>query len=268
MSFKTALIQCDCRDDFFENIHKVISLIDKASENSAKIICLPEMFCCPYDLKKIKNITAFDIEYLKIELSKCANKNNIYLIAGSIPEISENKIYNTCFIYDFNGNEIGKYRKLHLFDVSLNDKVNFCESKVISKGDRILTFDTAYGKIGIEICFDIRFAELTNKLAENGAEMIFCPANFSLETGKLHWELLLRSRAVDSQCYVFGCSTASNMNRDFISYGHSMAVDPFGKIISKLDGEEGILYAEIDLDYEKKLRSEFPVLKLKRKDLI
>lgn len=268
MVFKTALIQFECSNDFFENISRILKFIDKASKNNAKIICLPEMFCCPYKFECFENLSISDIEYLKFELSKCANKNNIYLIAGSIPEKVENKIYNTCFIYDFNGNEIGKYRKLHLFDVSLNNKLSFHESQMISKGDSALVIDTIYGKIGIEICFDIRFPELTDSLTLCGAEMIFCPANFAVETGKLHWELLLRSRAVDSQCYVFGCGTASNKKQNFISYGHSMAVDPFGKILSKLDDKEGILYVEIDLEYEKQLRRDFPILKLKRKDIM
>lgn len=268
MSVKVALIQFKCDKDFFENINRILKFIDKASKNNAKIICLPEMFCCPYEFEYFKNISISDIEYLKLKLSETAGKNNIYLIAGSIPEKIGNKIYNTCFVYDFNGNELGCYRKLHLFDVDLKDKVSFYESKVISRGNEFLVFDTVYGKIGVEICFDIRFPELTSKLVERGAEMIFCPANFSFETGKLHWELLLRSRAVDNQCYIFGCGTARNNKQKFISYGNSIAVDPFGKIISELDDNEEILYAEIDLNYEKKLRSEFPILKLKRKDIL
>lgn len=252
-----------------ENIDKAKKMIYDAADKGAKIISLPEMFNCPYNNKHFRNYaeTFPQGETIRM-LSSAAKERNIYLIGGSIPELDDlGRVYNTSFIFDKNGDLIGKHRKVHLFDIDIKDRVSFKESEVLSGGEDVTIFNTEYGKIGVAICYDIRFPELIRIMALRGAELVFIPAAFNMTTGPAHWETLFKSRALDNQIYVAGISTARDTSYSYVAYGNSLIASPWGDVVNRLDEREGILIEDIDFDYINEVRESLPLLKHRREDL-
>ncbi|OBR91153.1 2-oxoglutaramate amidase [Clostridium ragsdalei P11] len=252
------------------NIEKAKSMIVQATDKGADIVVLPEMFNCPYDIKNFREYAEAEYCYgdtLKM-LSSVSREKKILLIGGSIPELDQKgNVYNTSFVFNKDGNLIGKHRKMHLFDIDIKNKITFKESKVLTPGNKITIIDTKWGKIGIAICYDIRFPELIRLMALNGAKILFIPAAFNMTTGPAHWELLFRSRAVDNQIYIAGISPARDINYSYVAYGHSLVVNPWGTITDILDEKEGILISELDLDYINDVRESLPIIKNRRKDI-
>ncbi|MPN15983.1 Deaminated glutathione amidase [bioreactor metagenome] len=184
-----------------------------------------------------------------------------------MPEKREGKIYNTCFIFGKEGELLAKYSKTHLFDIDIKGKVSFKESDSIAKGEKIVTFDTEFGRFGIGICYDIRFPELSKLMVDEGAEMIFMPGAFNTTTGPAHWDLTLRARAVDNQVYFAVISLARDMNFSYHAYGHSGVSDPWGTIIGQCDENEGVVVCDIDGEKQNQIRQQLPLLQHRRKDL-
>ena len=255
-------------DDKKENIKKASLMIKESVAKNADFIVLPEMFNCPYSNDKF-------IEYCESEqdsptlneISKLANDNNVYILAGSIPESEGDALYNTSFLFDKNGKIMGRHRKMHLFDIDVKDKITFKESDVLTAGDDFTIVDTEFGKIGIGICYDIRFPELARIMVENGALILFYPGAFNMTTGPAHWELLFKSRALDNQIFCVGVAPALNSDANYHSYGHSIITNPWGDVVVEADEKEQIIISEIDLNELKKIREELPLLKNKRGDL-
>ena len=263
---KFALCQMNVVDDFNKNMETCTSMILKSSKN-ADFIVLPEMFNCPYENNKFIEYAEYKTTTLNT-ISKLANENNVYILAGSIPEKdSDNKIYNTSYLFNRKGEIIAKHRKMHLFDIDVKGKIYFKESDTLTAGNSITLADTEFGKIGIGICYDIRFPELARAMALEGAKILIYPGAFNLTTGPAHWELLFKSRALDNQVFCIGVSPACNMDADYHAYGHSIIVNPWGEVISQGNNEEEIIFAEIDLNEIKKVREELPLLKNRRKDI-
>ena len=268
MKLKIALCQINVVDNKKENIENAKSMILKAIQENTDFIVLPEMFNCPYENEKfIEYCEEENTSYTLSEISKLANKNNIYILAGSIPEKEENKVYNTSYLFDKNGSIIAKHRKMHLFDIDVKGKIYFKESDTLSPGNQVTIAKTEFGKIGIGICYDIRFPELARLMVENGAQILFYPGAFNMTTGPAHWELTFRTRALDNQVYCVGVAPALNKNANYHSYGHSIITNPWGEIVTQLDEKENIKIVEIDLEEIKKVREELPLLKNKRNDL-
>ena len=265
---KLALCQMNVIDNKEENIKKATFMIEESRSKDADFIVLPEMFNCPYSNDKF-------IEYAEEEggsvtlnkISGLAEKNNVYILAGSIPERENDKLYNTSYLFDKQGNVIAKHRKMHLFDIDVKGKITFKESDVLTAGNEVTTADTEFGKVGIGICYDVRFPELARLMAEDGAIMLFYPGAFNMTTGPAHWELLFRSRALDNQAYCIGVAPALNKEASYHSFGHSIITNPWGEIIAEADEKESLIISEIDLDEIKKVREELPLLKNKREDL-
>ncbi|WP_368491213.1 carbon-nitrogen hydrolase family protein [Clostridium sp. BJN0013] len=253
-----------------DNVKRAKQIIGEAVNKGANIVALPEMFNCPYNIKYFREYAERDNcqgETLSM-LSSTAKEMGIYLIGGSIPEIDEKgNIYNTSFVFNELGEIIGKHRKVHLFDIDIKNKITFKESEVLTPGNKATVIDTKWGKIGVAVCYDVRFPELMRLMALQGAKIIFIPASFNTTTGPAHWELLFRSAAVENQLYTVGISPARNVNYSYVSYGNSLIVDPFGNILNILDEKEGILISEIDLNYIDEVRKSLPVLKHRREDL-
>jgi predicted amidohydrolase len=157
--------------------------------------------------------------------------------------------------------------KTHLFDIDVKGGQYFKESDTLSPGDHIGCFDTEFGRIGLCICYDFRFPETARLMAQDGAKIILVPAAFNMTTGPAHWELMFRGRAVESQCYVIGTAPARDLHSSYISWGHSIVVDPWGRILTQMDEKEGIRIVELDLDYVEEVRQELPLLKHRRTDL-
>jgi omega-amidase len=265
--YKIAVCQMKTTDDKKQNIEHAIDMVNISSKNGAELIILPEMFNCPYENKYFPNFAEEYPGETTQSLSNVAKKNHIYLVAGSIPELSSGKIYNTCYIYNRNGELIGRHRKIHLFDIDVKDKVYFKESDTLSAGNKVTVVDTDLGKIGIAICYDIRFPELSRMMALEGAEIIILPAAFNMTTGPAHWELSVRMRAIDNQVFFVGAAPARNNEASYTAYGNSRISDPWGDIIASADERECILYADIDRTTIGSIREQLPLLKHRRTDL-
>ena len=265
---KLALCQMNVVDDKKANLKKASSMIAESAEKNADFIILPEMFNCPYSNEKFIEYGEEEHESLTLnEISRLAKENNVYILAGSIPERESDKLYNTSYLFDKTGQIIAKHRKMHLFDIDVKDRITFKESDVLTAGDEFTIADTEFGKIGIGICYDIRFVELARIMVEKGALVLVYPGAFNQTTGPAHWELLFRSRALDNQAFCIGVAPALNEDASYHSYGHSIVTNPWGEVIAEASEKEELIICEIDLDEIKKVREELPILKNKREDL-
>lgn len=260
--FKIALCQSSVANNKKRNLDNANKLISEAVLNGADIVALCEMFNCPYSGKYFSAYGENEANGETIVMLKAAaRENDIYLIGGSIPEISENKIYNTSYAINPDGEIIAKHRKTHLFDVDIENGIRFLESEYLSPGEDITVFDTPFGRAGLCICYDIRFPEMIRSLVLKGAQIIFVPAAFNMTTGPAHWETLFKARALDNQVYMAGISPARDVNGVYTAYGHSIITNPWGQIISEANEGQEIIYGSIDISYENKIREELPLLK-------
>ena len=265
---KIALCQMNVVDNKEENLKKASLMIAQSIENNVDFIVLPEMFNCPYSNDKF-------IEYAEEEktsetlskISKLACANKVYILGGSIPEKENEKLYNTSYLFDKNGDIIAKHRKMHLFDIDIKGRMTFKESDVLTAGDDVTVANTEFGKIGIGICYDVRFPELARLMVREGALILFYPGAFNMTTGPAHWEMLFKSRALDNQVYCVGVAPALNEDASYHSYGHSIIASPWGDVIAEASEKESLIISEIDLSEIKKIREELPLLKNKREDL-
>ena len=265
---KIAAIQMSTVADKMENVRTVKTYLEKIKDENPDFVILPEMFCCPYQTENFPIYAEKEGGPVWQQLSGYAKQYGIYLIGGSMPEKdAEGNVYNTSYIFDREGKQIGKHRKVHLFDIDVKGGQTFKESDTLTAGDSDTVFDTEFGKIGVMLCFDIRFPELSRMMVNDGAKVIFVPAAFNMTTGPAHWELSFRTRALDNQIYMVGCAPARDVSAGYISWGHSIVTDPWGRVTGMLDENEGILLAELDMDYEEQVREELPLLKSRRKDM-
>ncbi len=268
MNLKVALCQMHVIDNKKKNLINAKKMIKEASSENVDLIILPEMFNCPYNNEKF-------IEYAEnknnsetlIFISNLAKKYKVDIVAGSIPEEENQKIYNTSFVFNKKGKIVGSHRKMHLFDINVPNKIKFIESDTLSPGNEFNVINMDYYNLGLGICYDIRFPELSRILTLNNADILVFPGAFNYTTGPPHWKLLLRSRALDNQVYVLACSPSSDENSDYNAYGHSMIADPWGTIIAEAENEEEIVYGNLNLDKIKEIRNQIPVLKNRRIDL-
>lgn len=266
-SVRVALVQMPVAENKEHNLKAAADYVNKAAGEGAQIVSLPEMFCCPYENASFVRNAEPEKGTVWTALSEMAAENHILLIGGSMPEQDGGKLYNTCFVFDEKGRQIGKHRKVHLFDIDIPGGQYFKESDTFTPGDKITVIDTKYGKIGVEICFDIRFTEMTHLMALEGASIVFVPAAFNMTTGPAHWQLHFRARALDSQIYMCGCAPARDMNASYHSYGHSIITSPWGDVVSELYEKPGILIQNIDLDKVQAVREQLPILAARREDV-
>lgn len=265
---RLALCQMNVIDNKEKNLENARLMINESISKNADFIILPEMFNCPYSNDKFIEYAEEEYDSPTLDkISSLAEKDNIYILAGSIPEKEGDKLYNTSYLFDRKGNIMAKHRKMHLFDIDVKGKITFKESDVLTEGNDFTIADTEFGKIGIGICYDVRFPELARVMVENGAIMLIYPGAFNMTTGPAHWELLFRSRALDNQVYCVGVAPALNKDASYHSFGHSIITNPWGEIVSEADEKENLIISEIDLDEIKRIREELPLLKNKREDL-
>jgi len=265
--FQIALCQMKVGLDKTQNVKKAVKFIRKAGEK-ADLVVLPEMFNCPYQTDQFPSYAegADESPTLKA-VSRAARDTEVYLVAGSIPERDQDHIYNTSFIYNPTGELIGRHRKLHLFDIDVPGQIQFKESETLTPGDQVTVVDTDFGKLGVAICYDIRFPELARLMTLQGAQLLVFPGAFNLTTGPAHWEILSRTRALDNQVYLATCSPARDEKASYVAYGHSLVADPWGEVIFQAGIGEEILYASIKASRVDEIRQELPLLKNRRRDL-
>ena len=267
-SFEIAMCQMKVVEDKEQNLKKAVSMIREAADHGALLVVLPEMFNCPYENDKF-------VEYAEERrtsrtlkaISRAANQNSVYVVAGSIPEKDGGNIYNSSFIFDGDGNIMDMHRKIHLFDVDVDGGINFRESDTITPGDKVTVIDTPLVRLGVAICFDLRFPELFRLMTMEDTKLVVVPGAFNMTTGPAHWETTLRTRAIDNQIYVVAVSPARNDELSYLAYGHSMTVDPWGNVVETAEEFETIVYATFNEDLVDKIREELPLLKNRRDDV-
>ncbi len=263
---KVAAIQMCSSENVDENLHVVARLIKEAASHGAELAVLPEMF--PIMGKRTTDIMDVKEQYgsgkIQTFLSKLAAQCNIWIVGGTMPISCKDshKVRAACIVYDNKGNQVARYDKIHLFDVVISETESYRESDTIEAGDKIVVVDTPIGKLGLGICYDIRFPDLFTQLLNQGAEVIAIPAAFTLKTGKAHWKLLARSRAVENFCYVVGACQGGTHANGRQTYGHSLIVEPWGRVIEEItEPKDAIVYADIDLKKLYKIRESIPIMK-------
>jgi predicted amidohydrolase len=262
MKFTAAAIQMLASDDKEANLREAETGIREAASRGAKVIALPEVFNwrgAKEDEKKNAEPLSGPTAQLVAGL---ARELGIYLLAGSfledIPEVK--KSYNTSLFFGPDGKQLARYRKIHLFDVAIERGVTALESETREHGNEVVVAETEFGKMGLTICYDLRFPELYRGLVDKGAQVIFVPAAFTAFTGEAHWEPLLRARAIENQVYIIASDQIGHNPKSFATYGNSMIVDPWGRIIARASDMPAVITAEIDLGYLAKVRKELPAL--------
>jgi len=264
---KLAIIQMEVEDNKSANIETMKRFLKKATEAGADIAVLPEMWSCPYSHEYFADFAEKAGGDCYTALSGAALEGNIYIVGGSIPELDGGRIYNTSFVFDRKGEEIARHRKVHLFNIDIDGGQRFYESDTLCAGNEITVFETEFGTMGLVICFDIRFPEICRLTALRGAKVLFVPAVFNMTTGPMHWEILLRLRAVDNQIFTVGAGPARDENGIYVSYGNSIAVDPWGRILYRADEKEGMGVVDLDLSETQKVREQLPLLDSMRPDV-
>lgn len=266
--FKIAVCQMLVTDDKGVNLEKAVNLISQAAGEGADLVVLPEMFNCPYDNHEFPKFAEHREDSITLEtVSKAARRCGVYLVAGSIPELAGDKIYNTSFIFNSGGDLLGAHRKLHLFDVDVPGGIYFQESDTLSAGDELTILDTELGVLGVIICYDIRFGELSRLMALEGVELLVVPGAFNMTTGPPHWKPLIQCRAMENQFYVAAAAPARDDDASYVSYGHSMITDPWGEVLAQAGYGEEIIYADIKRERLERVREQLPLLKNRRTDL-
>ncbi len=264
--FKMAVLQLNTQENKAEKLQQVSQMIDEAAEKGAQLVALPEVFNV-IDLHKTppEEIPGGESSQMLIEAAK---RNNVYIHGGSFLEKVDGseKKYNTSIFISPNGEILGRYEKLHLFDVDLPDGKRIRESDRNMAGRAVVNCETSLANFGFAICYDIRFPELFRLLALRGAEVIFTPANFTMPTGKDHWECILRTRAIENGVYIVAPAQIG-VKANFTAFGASMIIDPWGTVIARAPERECIIYGEIDLEYLEKVRYQIPSLRNRRADI-
>lgn len=275
--FKIALCQIGVSDDKEANIVTATNAVTKAAEQGAHVISLPECWNSPYattsfpqyaeEIPSSKGDLNATVHPSTFALSQLAAKLKIYLVGGSIPERDGDHVYNTSVIFSPEGEILAKHRKVHLFDIDVPGKITFKESDTLSAGNSMTVFETPFCKIGVGICYDIRFPELSMLMRKEGAKMLIFPGAFNLTTGPAHWELLQRARAVDNQLYVAAASPARGPEGGYQAWGHSSVVSPWGDVVSTCGHGEAIVFSDIDLEKVEEMRRNIPTSVQTRGDL-
>lgn len=266
--FKVAVCQMTVEEGKTENLQRAEAMLRKAVEDfNPEILVLPEMFNCPYANDYFPSYAEEYPGESTIILSRLAKELKVYIVGGSIPEREKDKIYNTSFVFDPEGSLVARHRKMHLFDIDIEGGISFKESDTLGSGREVTVFQTPFCKIGLAICYDMRFPELMRLLAEKGAEVVVVPAAFNMTTGPAHWDSLIKVRALDNQLYFVAASPARNLKAVYHAYGHSSIVNPWGEVVVRGGAEEEIICGEVDLDYVDKIRNQLPLLKHRRRDV-
>ena len=266
--FIAAAVQMDSQDDKMANLAAAEGYIREAAARGARLVVLPE------SMNYIGRDMAQEAEAIPggptfQRLSGLARELDLWLEAGSIYESNLEdpaRPFNTTFLIRPDGTLAAKYAKLHPFDVVLPNGVTSRESDRVCPGKKLTVAETDLGKVGLGICYDIRFGEMFRIMALEGAKLFAVPANFTVNTGKDHWEVLLRARAIENECYVIAPNQMGKKPR-FTAYGNSLMVDPWGTVIARASDKPGVITAEIDLDYVTKVRQSTFTLDNRRPDV-
>lgn len=262
---RVSLVQVCSNDDLDENLSRAREGVAEASARGAEWVALPENFAfmrregSPFPCAQAPG------GVIERALSNWSREYGVWLLGGSFPEVipESEKVYNTSTLFDPSGREVARYRKIHLFDVDLSDKPDgrYRESTHFEAGNEVIVASTPFGNVGLSICYDLRFPELYRRHSSAGADFITVPSAFMPETGKDHWEPLLRARAIENQAFVLAPAQCGHHSADRKSYGRSMIIDPWGIVLAQGGDEPSVIDAECDLRTIRKVRGSIPSLK-------
>jgi len=265
MRFKAALCQIEPSSDTDQSMKHASEMITTAAAEGAKLICLPELFYHPYSLDKVKNIHGKEHLYLET-FARIARQKEVCISTGSMVVERNGQLYNMSHLITADGLIAGEYSKCHLYDARLV-ALQVSESAIFTKGHGITVVNTSLGKIGMMICYDIRFPEFSRLYALEGVDILLIPSVFNVITGSAHWSTMVRSRAIENQFFVLATSQGRIPSTPYAAYGHSMACDPWGEVLCEAQEREQIVYADIDLSSIEKTKSKLPLLSHRRTDL-
>ena len=259
---KIAAIQMISGPEVGANLVEAGRLVAEAADRGARLVALPEYFPL-IGASDAERLTARETDGagpIQAFLSEAARRHGVWLVGGSLPLVADDpaKMRNSCLVYDDQGRRVARYDKIHLFGFTKGTE-SYNESLTIERGSRVVSFDSPCGRIGVAICYDLRFPELFRALGV--VDLLVIPAAFTETTGRAHWELLLRSRAVENQCYLLAAAQGGEHPNRRVTHGNSMIVDPWGEVLGRLDKGAGVVVAEIDPARIAEVRACLPALK-------
>jgi predicted amidohydrolase len=264
---RLALCQTNCGEDAAANKEQVFGLLEDAVAESVDLVALPEVWPLQGSATLIREAAEPIPGPRTDRLAEFAARHHVWVHGGSVLERDGDHVFNTSVLFDRSGELVATYRKIHLFDADPPGAVPSRESSVFSAGDQVVTAETEFGRVGLSICYDLRFPELYRALAVQGATIMFVPAAFRFETGVDHWEPLLRARAIEDQAFVVAAAQWGNWGppgRERRNYGHSLVVDPWGDLVAEAPDGVGVTFAELDLARVEQVRQILPSLRHRR----
>jgi predicted amidohydrolase len=266
---KISAIQMVSGTCFQQNLKQAIDLIKAAVADDAKMVVLPEYFALMglAETDKFKFVESHSNGLMQLTLSQLAKELNVWIVAGTHPIHSDEEMrpYGRCYVFNHLGETVTWYDKIHLFDVSVEDNQgSYCESKYSKAGDTATSFDTPWGKIGLAVCYDLRFPELFRKLTSDGCTILIMSAAFTFKTGQVHWDVLIKARAIENLCYFVASAQGGQHENGRETWGHSCIIDPWGKVLASITSGKGFVSATLDFNEQATLRKEFPVLTHKK----
>ncbi len=265
---KVALCQMNSGDDVEANRKQAGELLEQAAEGGADLAALPEVWTYMGSARRHREVAEPVPGPTSDWLAEAARRRSMWVLGGSILEAEgDGLVFNTSLLFDRAGELVARYRKIHLFDVDLPGQPPIRESASYSAGGEVVTAETEFGRAGMSICYDVRFPELYRALVSRGAEILFVPSAFTFETGKDHWDVLMRARAIENQAFVLapaqsGAWGPTEQNRR--SFGNSLAVDPWGRVLARAPDGVGVTFADLDLEEIGRVRARLPALRHRR----
>lgn len=259
------VVQMNSVRDVQTNLKLAESAIRQAAERGVQFLVLPEMFACMAERlsEQLRLAEVFGHGPIQDFLAQQAARHGLWLVGGTMPIQTgrPNFAYASCLLYNPQGECASRYDKVHLFDVRMRDgKESYNESDVFLPGRKTICADTPWGPCGIAVCYDLRFPEMFRRLVDLGAKWVVLPSAFTYTTGKAHWEVLVRARAIENQIYLLAANQVGEHAACRRTYGHSMIVSPWGEVLNRVDHQPGAAYATIDFQAQKTLRDGFPCL--------
>ncbi len=264
---RVAIIQAFLQGSGEKRRAHIRDLVKQAAQQRVDLVTLPEIWNGPYQQDLFPTFAEPRFGPSWQFLSALAAEHGIWLSGGSIAERENGKVYNTAYVFDRAGKEAARHCKMHLFDINISGGQHFMESQTLTAGDAVTVFETEFCGMGLCICYDMRFPELSRLMVDRGAKLILVPAAFNMTTGPAHWELLFRQRAVDNQVFCVGTSPARDWSASYHAWGHSIVTDPWGRVVTEMEAEEEIRVVELDLDLVDQIRAELPLLAHRRRDV-
>lgn len=262
---RVAAVQMVSTPHVEENFAAARRMIGEAAEQGAQLVLLPEYWPVMgmHESDKIAHAEEFDTGPIQKFMANIAREHRIWLVGGTLPMVAPeaNKVLNTMMVYNPDGEHVIRYDKIHLFSFSKGEE-SYDEARTIVHGTKVATFDSSFGKVGLSVCYDLRFPELYRAMGD--CTLIVMPAAFTYTTGKAHWEVLLRARAIENQCYVLAAAQGGRHPNGRRTWGHSMLIDPWGEVKAVVEEGQGVVIGDIESDRLGQVRESLPALKHRR----